>query len=272
MPNKISVITVVYNNVAEIEGTLCSVLEQSYSAVEYIVIDGGSTDGTVAIIAKYINRLAYFVSEPDNGLYDAMNKGIKASSGEWLLFLNSGDRFFNNDVLKEVFENRHTPNQVDILYGSTVYTYSNGAVMRKPQPLEVIKQGGLPFCHQAAFVKGSLIREVLYNTAYKIIADYDFFLKCYSAKKIFVEVPKIISIYEGENGISAKTNNSLNIHKEQCLILNKRFSYCSFYKQQLLLKGKKLLLSVIPSLWIDILMKREHGLLTHKPLTQITQL
>jgi glycosyltransferase involved in cell wall biosynthesis len=112
MPDRISVITIVYNNVAEIEGTLCSVLEQSYPAVEYIVIDGGSTDGTVAIIAKYINRLAYFISEPDNSLYDAMNKGIKASSGEWLLFLNSGDRFFNNDVLKEVFENRQLPNPV----------------------------------------------------------------------------------------------------------------------------------------------------------------
>jgi predicted nucleic acid-binding Zn finger protein len=113
------------------------------------------------------------------------------------------------------------------------------------------------------------MREVLYNTAYKIIADYVFFLKCYSVKKIFEKVPKIISIYEGENGISAK--NSLNIYKERRLILNERFSYCSFYKHQLLHKGKSLLLSVIPSLWIDILMKRERGSLTYKPLTQIIQ-
>jgi glycosyltransferase involved in cell wall biosynthesis len=101
----ISIITVVYNSVATIEETIVSVLNQSYRNVEYIIIDGGSNDGTVEVVEKYANQLAYFVSEPDSGLYDAMNKGITASSGEWLLFLNSGDSLFNKHVLTEVFAN-----------------------------------------------------------------------------------------------------------------------------------------------------------------------
>lgn len=107
---------------------------------------------------------------------------------------------------------------------------------------------------------------------YRIIADYDFFLKCYNANRIFEEIPKIISIYDGENGISALLDNDLNIYRESCFILNERFSYCSFYKRQLFRKTKRLLTSIIPTLWIDILMKREQGQLKHRPLSQITQL
>lgn len=90
----ISVVTVAYNAVTTIEKTILSVINQTYPNVEYIIIDGGSTDGTVEIIKKYANKLAYWVSEPDNGIYDAMNKGAKVATGEWINFMNCGDSFF----------------------------------------------------------------------------------------------------------------------------------------------------------------------------------
>ena len=100
---KITVITVVRNDVAHIEHTMLSVLGQTYGNVEYIVIDGGSTDGTVDIIKKYADKLAYWVSEPDGGIYPAMNKGLQHATGEWVNFMNSGDSFADDKVLNDVF-------------------------------------------------------------------------------------------------------------------------------------------------------------------------
>lgn len=97
----ISIVTVSYNAVDTIEETIQSVLGQDYEAIEYIVVDGGSTDGTVDIIKKYSDKLSYWVSEPDNGVYDAMNKGITVASGQWINFMNSGDCFFSNHVLSD---------------------------------------------------------------------------------------------------------------------------------------------------------------------------
>ena len=99
---KISVVTVCYNAADSIEQTMLSVLGQSYPDIEYIVIDGGSTDGTVDIIKKYTDRLAYWVSEPDKGIYDAMNKGIAAATGSYINFMNSGDSFYDNRVVEAV--------------------------------------------------------------------------------------------------------------------------------------------------------------------------
>lgn len=96
---KISIITVVYNGAKSIEKTIHSVLNQTYKNIEYIIIDGGSTDNTIDIIKKYEGQFFYWVSEPDKGIYDAMNKGLDAASGEWINFMNCGDSFFNNEVL-----------------------------------------------------------------------------------------------------------------------------------------------------------------------------
>lgn len=100
----ISVITVCYNAAASLEETMLSVLNQTYDKVEYIVIDGGSKDGTLDIIKKYANRLAYWTSEPDKGIYDAMNKGISKATGNWVNFMNAGDLFIDNEVLSKCFK------------------------------------------------------------------------------------------------------------------------------------------------------------------------
>lgn len=97
----ISVVTVSYNAVSTIEQTILSVINQTYPHIEYIIIDGGSTDGTVDIIKKYADKIAYWVSEPDKGIYDAMNKGIKVATGEWINFMNSGDCLYRNDTIEK---------------------------------------------------------------------------------------------------------------------------------------------------------------------------
>ena len=98
----ISVVTVCYNAADTIEKTMLSVLNQTYHDIEYIIIDGGSTDGTVEIIRKYADRIAYWVSEPDKGIYDAMNKGIKVATGEWINFMNAGDEFVDEGVIEKL--------------------------------------------------------------------------------------------------------------------------------------------------------------------------
>ena len=101
---KISIVTVTYNCKDTVEKTIQNVLKQTYPNIEYIVIDGNSTDGTKEIIERYADRLAYWVSEPDKGIYDAMNKGIKAATGDWILFRNSGDYFFEPSTVEKVFD------------------------------------------------------------------------------------------------------------------------------------------------------------------------
>ena len=132
---KISVVTVCFNAVETIESTIKSVIQQTYDNIEYIIIDGASTDGTLDIINNYNDRIACCLSEPDKGIYDAMNKGIKMATGEWINFMNSGDMFYKNSVLSEVALKLKDG---DIIYGDTMLSFSVGSKLKKPYPLEEI--------------------------------------------------------------------------------------------------------------------------------------
>ena len=126
MSNKISVITVVFNDVANIRATMESFFSQTWEDKEYIVIDGGSTDGTVDIIKEYADKLAYWCSEKDNGIYDAMNKGIVHATGDWINILNSGDYYASNDALNKVITLALDINSTDILYANSIEQLPNG--------------------------------------------------------------------------------------------------------------------------------------------------
>ncbi len=198
---KISVVTVSYNAVTTIEETILSVVNQTYKNIEYIIIDGGSTDGTVDIIKKYADRIDYWVSEPDKGIYDAMNKGIKVATGEWVNFMNTGDAFYSNQVINTVVEN--IDGGIDVLYGDTILKYNWGMIKRKASQLDIIRKR-MPFSHQSCFVEINIMKKYKYNLNYRICADYHFFYHLYLNGGHFAYLPFNMSIYEAEYGFSSR--------------------------------------------------------------------
>lgn len=200
---KITVITITFNAVTTLEKTILSVLNQNYTNIECIVIDGGSTDGTVDIIKKYADHLAYWVSEPDKGIYDAMNKGIEYATGEWINFMNAGDFFYSDCTLEKVAE-ALKDQSAEIVYGQVVMHFSDNEFrLCKPGSMERIKNG-LPFCHQATFVRTKLMK-VGFNTSFKVLGDLDFFIKQYRLNVHFHEIDIPIAVYDMINGITGST-------------------------------------------------------------------
>lgn len=212
----ISIITVSYNAVSTIENTILSVINQTYPNIEYIIIDGGSTDGTVDIIKKYQERISFWVSEPDEGIYDAMNKGIAIATGKWINFMNSGDMFYANDTVEKVVKSLRT--SIDVLYGDTMLKFSWGVFERKALPLCMMEKH-LPFSHQSSFIKMDLMKSQLYDLQYRICADYNFFYSSFKAGKIFKYKPLLVSVYEAEEGVSSV--NVFALFKELAIITGK---------------------------------------------------
>jgi glycosyltransferase involved in cell wall biosynthesis len=172
----ISIIIVVYNAEKTIASALESVLDQTYQNRQLIIIDGGSKDDTLSVIGKFHDKLDYFVSEKDDGIYDAMNKGIKAAKGEWLYFLGSDDIFYDKDVLMKVFTWNEVKNY-DLLYGNVRFKSNDNVFGGSRTYLELIEKN---INHQAIFYKMSLLNEVgWYNTRYKVLADYDLNLRIF---------------------------------------------------------------------------------------------
>lgn len=211
-PNlKISVVTVCYNAVEAIEETILSVLNQTYNNVEYIIIDGGSTDGTVDIIKKYSNKLYYWISEPDNGIYDAMNKGIKVATGDYINFMNAGDCFFDNDVIKSIFEFMNiAPN---VIYGSTFMKYSYGNYIVIPDDINKLTRC-MTHCHQSTFVRRATMVKHPFRQSYGLSADHGSLLEIYEeAPDCFYKVNRIIAEYDATNGVTAR--NALKAYKSE---------------------------------------------------------
>jgi len=200
---KLSIITVNLNNRDGLQKTIDSVISQTFKDFEWIVIDGGSTDGSKELIEKYSNYITYWVSEPDKGIYNAMNKGINVSIGDYLLFLNSGDWLCDKNVLIDVFKNNHT---ADILYGymmrgSINGELSQGALMKPTLFWYDFLGSSLP--HQSTFISKKLFEKYgLYDETYNIAADTKFFIYSVVWKKCSYEfIPRKIAIFEG-SGIS----------------------------------------------------------------------
>lgn len=168
----ISIITVVYNGEKYLEETTLSVLNQTYNNIEYIVIDGGSTDGTLEIIRKYEDTIDYWVSETDKGIYDAMNKGLQACSGEYVWFINAGDMIFGNNTVKTMIQ---FCCDADVFYGDNQLINQNGENVKVAKaPSEVNWRSflhGMVVSHQAIVIRRNLVN--LYDLQYKYVSDHD---------------------------------------------------------------------------------------------------
>lgn len=192
---KISIITVVYNNVLTLETAIQSVLSQNYKYIEYIIIDGGSTDGTLDILNKYRNSINKIVSEPDKGLYDAMNKGISLATGDIIGILNSDDLYQDQNVISDVADEFVKNPEIDMLYGDLVYVKQENSdkIVRnwksKKYYNKFFEDGNVP-PHPSLFLKAQVYKKAgLFNLNYKLAADYEFMLrvfKLYDFKPLYV--------------------------------------------------------------------------------------
>ncbi len=212
-----TVVTVSYNCVETIEKTILSVISQNCTNYEYIIIDGGSTDGTVDIIKKYQEQLAYWCSEKDGGIYNAMNKGCGKASWLWINFLNSGDTFADSQVLSSVESEIVNTPSADVVYGN-IYIERNGQLAVRQAENPCNKQR-MYFCHQSSFVKTELLRLLPFNEKYKMSADFSFFKHLYYLNKGFHKIDKALVVYD-LRGISntqriAGLKENIAIIKEQ---------------------------------------------------------
>ena len=217
----ISIVTVSYNAVLTIEQTILSVINQTYPNVEYIIIDGGSTDGTVDIIKKYADKIAYWVSEPDKGIYDAMNKGVVVATGEWINFMNAGDIFTDSDVIDKLFHQNIIINRVGIVFGDTLVVFRNRE--------KIVRFGDdahhkiMPSCHQSIFCRRNLLVSNPFDLRYKIAADYNFFFQLKQRKVEFQYIQLVVAIYDATDGISSRnvwrTQKEMMTIERNCLFI-----------------------------------------------------
>ena len=218
MSKKLTVITVTFNAESALERTILSVLSQTlFTDIEYIIIDGGSEDRTLEIIKKYESSFAKWVSEKDKGIYDAMNKGIGLANGEWLLFMNAGDKFVDEKVIENVFQQNIT--DTDIVYGNYVIVYQHFKKIKyTPKNLSNAFHLYMPLNHQSTFIKTTLARAHPYSLAYKIASDYEQILFFFTSGKVFRHLDILIAEF-ADGGLSS--NHKIIYHQEQFEIAQK---------------------------------------------------
>jgi glycosyltransferase involved in cell wall biosynthesis len=193
---KLSVITIVYNNVRDIERTVLSVLNQSYASIEYLVIDGASNDGTLDVLKKYEGQISRLVSERDHGIYDAMNKGLALATGDYVLFMNSGDEIYALDTVEKIFV---TEPDADIYYGETEMFDENWDSLgqRRHQAPEHFTwkdfKFGMCISHQAIYIRRSFTEP--YDLNYQLSSDIDWIIKAAKKAKKIVNVRMYVAKY-----------------------------------------------------------------------------
>ena len=175
---KLTIITVCRNEESSIADTIENVIAQRFVNYEYIIVDGGSTDGTVETIEKYRHRIAKFVSEPDRGIWHGMNKGIGMAEGEYVYFINAGDRFYAEDTLQRVFDTG--VDDADFIYGDIVDQYPDRRHLKTfPDRITIRYLLGNMICHQATFARRELfLKYGSFDEQYRFVADYDFLWRC----------------------------------------------------------------------------------------------
>jgi glycosyltransferase involved in cell wall biosynthesis len=215
---KLSIITINLNNQEGLGKTIKSVVEQTYSDFEYIVIDGGSIDGSIDVIHQYESKITKWISEKDAGIYNAMNKGLYYAKGTYCLFLNSGDYLVNSDVIAKVFGREYSQ---DILYGELIFDFGAGhkEIAKLPEKLDLVHLYNDNIWHPATFIKTALLTAIGgYNEKYRIADDYDFFFNMIAINRVnCIYLPYPISVYDTK-GISSLSGNMPQILSERASI------------------------------------------------------
>jgi glycosyltransferase involved in cell wall biosynthesis len=261
MSIKLSIITVNRNNVGGLKKTIESVMAQTYTAFEFIIIDGASEDDSPRIIEEHAGKLTYWISEPDNGTYGAMNKGVRVATGEYCLFLNSGDFMIHSGVLEDIFSKDLT---ADIVSGNVLKIRPNNKFRRVSSPesvsLHKLCIHSLP--HQATLIRRSLFEETgYYNESYRIVSDWEFFLKALVIHEKSYQHIDLDFSYFKIGGISSSSENFALSREESfdCLkrlfpkladdLMEYRLFYSSSFGQMIsLIKKKKWLYDLIENL------------------------
>lgn len=214
-PMKYSVITINFNNCEGLRKTIMSVVAQTYKDYEYIVIDGGSTDGSVDVIKEYSDSIMYWVSEPDSGIYNAMNKGVAQAHGDYCIFMNSGDFFYNAKVL-ESFSNYNM--QEDLVIGNLV-SVRDGCVLFAPPQRDIsmyyLYSGTIP--HQSSFIKTELLRLYPYDESLRIVSDWKFFVQIVVLHNCSVRYIDAVVAKFDTDGISTSNPDKMWREKERVL-------------------------------------------------------
>ena len=242
MNKRVSIITINYNDKTGLDKTIKSVAEQTFKDFEFIVIDGGSTDGSAALIEQNIDKISYWISEKDSGVFNAMNKGIRAANGEFVIFMNGGDCFYNASVLEEVLPELSA--EFDIYYGDNYKVNPNSKRLKTyPEKLNFSFFYTSAINHQSAFIRKSLFDEnFYYNEEFKIASDWEFFVYTICYKNVsYKYLKKTIAEYDF-TGISSNPKFSELFQKEKLQSIQKYFpAFLEDYKEVSELNSKRFL-------------------------------
>jgi glycosyltransferase involved in cell wall biosynthesis len=226
----ISIITIVLNDKQNIEKTIESVLSQGVE-IEYIIIDGGSTDGTLDVIGKYKDKIDILVSEKDSGIYNAMNRAIDMASGEWICFMNSGDMFYDSNVLKTILPK--LDDSIDIVYGDQEVRYTSKTKIVKANISIQDIWKGMIFSHQIFFLKKNILKDYRFNESNRITADYELFYNLFKANKKFSYIPMIVASVNAGGVSDIKRIESL---VSRWKIINKSFGVNIYYLKLIMIE------------------------------------
>lgn len=202
---KVTVVTVCYNAKELLENTIRSVSDQNYEDFEYIVVDGGSTDGTVDILNEYENVIDRWVSEKDRGIYDAMNKAVLMAGGEWVIFMNAGDTFYSPDTLEKVFGKRAVPDTVDIIYGDVAKPAQCGMTVKKAEPVH--NGHRMFFCHQSCFARRKALLDHPFDLTHPMSADFKFVKTMVKNKAGFMKLEFPVAYFD-TGGVSNRRRSA----------------------------------------------------------------
>ena len=219
-----SIITINLNNASGLEKTIESIVNQSFTDYQYIVIDGGSTDDSTKIIEKYESKMHYQISEKDSGIYSAMNKGIQKASGKYCFFLNSGDCFVNKDVLQTFMSGDYS---ADIITGGTlVYDHDKAEMVKAPKKISFYTFFKHTIIHQATFIRLDLFSKTgFYNEKLRIVADWELFVLAFAFHKATYQPLSFLIASINANGISSMPENSLICKQERETIMKEYFGF-----------------------------------------------